>query len=164
MLINVLVALSNLVALGYAGEHQPFLLAPMTASFLYHLAETKHGLPGVFFLNRFTLQLLVLDRAMAILSALYLCTVLIDQGRVHLFCVPKVLITGTVALLCLAISELADRWFAVFHILWHVLAFDTLAFGYSLCVNTKFDLARFARVAVTTIAVTAVFSFARLTT
>src|SRR5438128_9707247 len=68
MWINILVACSNFIALYYFRDY--YILCPMFASFLYHLAETKHNLPGIYPFNLYTWELLQIDRFFAILSGI----------------------------------------------------------------------------------------------
>jgi hypothetical protein len=162
VLYNLVMALSNLSALYFAnyafGQHAfsvwRFEYVPMIASGLYHLAETKNQLPGVYPLNRYTALLLNLDRLAAVFSAF-----------VILACNPSITLTFVglvvVAFLALALSEinvilyalhefnlkydksynldypkgkpLNKNVFVVTHCVWHVLAFLIL----SMVLNQK---------------------------
>src|SRR5438552_661255 len=74
-LINILVSISNLVAIPFIwkkNDNNKYLIFfPMFASFLYHLAETKHHLPGIYPFNLYINKLLWLDRICAILSGFF---------------------------------------------------------------------------------------------
>jgi hypothetical protein len=105
MWTNILVACTNLVALPLiftsSNSRRWWMLFPMLASFLYHLAETKHGLPGVKPLNAHAARLLWLDRFGAFGSALYI--VLTMYNRPHIFTLPR---------LCVATLGLASLWYS----------------------------------------------------
>src|SRR5258708_22801849 len=81
MLVNILVAYSSLLPILYIKDMNPIILVPMTASFVYHLSETKHNLPGIEFLRDYSSILLNIDRIFAVISFLY--------GLVNLFKDPK---------------------------------------------------------------------------
>ncbi len=72
--VNLVVASSNLVAFWF-GWRMPWynqlrLALPATASILYHLSETKHGLTSIYPLTLFTNKLLWLDRFFAVAAGL----------------------------------------------------------------------------------------------
>lgn len=125
MLVNWIVSLSNYVfglpVLYAARQPHQVLLVTMTiaASFLMHISETKHGLPGVYPFNQWSWYFLQFDRVMAIASGGY---VLYKTGIMQL---PM----ATIGFVILALSERVERghaWFAVTHILWHACAFYML--------------------------------------
>lgn len=142
-LINVIVACSNLVAipLNY-GITTEYIYLPMLASFFYHLAETKHGLPGIYPLNIYAHQLLQVDRLFAVLSFLFVAYSMYVTTMSYSF-----LIHGIIGLLALVYSErdviyenifgkqkpvpsyltLSHVEFMVSHVVWHYCAFYCLA-------------------------------------
>ena len=72
MYANIIVALSNFSALYFCKNRTSLksliVYVPMIASLIYHLAETKHGLIGLYPLNKYASHLLNIDRAFAIAS------------------------------------------------------------------------------------------------
>lgn len=145
MFINIFVALTNLIGYTYIKKHTPisktiFILFPMIASVVYHLAETKHGLEGIYPLNHYADQLLVVDRIGAFFAGLIVFTVLKNKGY-HSEFFKRTLTLGFIALICLGMSEIdvgfkilriydgfvINKWqFLIFHSLWHLLAFMIL--------------------------------------
>jgi hypothetical protein len=138
--INIIVALSNLIGLfGFKFDVYGFvLLYAISASFIYHLSETKHGLPGIYPLNRYSNEFLNLDR----FGAFFAIFTAITCGRIT----PTVLNYGLVGIITLAISErdiIAEIYgytvsvsyldFAISHCLWHALAY----YCYWLCFYSK---------------------------
>jgi hypothetical protein len=138
MWINLLVALSNLAGLYWipsvAKEHAVFLWMPMVASFVYHVAETKHDLPGFPLFNSYAYPLLMVDRAMAMVSLSYMClSLLYAFGWIEVWALAT---TGraVLAVVCLAASEcpgVPQGAFVVLHMVWHGLAFSILGSGLS---------------------------------
>ena len=125
MFTNWIVSLSNYIfglPVLYAAQqpHQVLLVTmTITASFLMHISETKHNLPGVYPFNQWSQYFLWFDRVMAILSATY---VLYTTGILQL---PM----ATIGFVFLALSERIEwnhAWFAVTHIIWHACAFYML--------------------------------------
>jgi hypothetical protein len=109
---------------------------PVFASFLYHLSEVKHNLPGLMILNEYHQILLNIDRAYAGISFII---VIFNLRKVNI-------ILGLLGLVCLAISErdiiygnlfgkdniprlftVTHFDFLIFHVLWHFSAFYSLA-------------------------------------
>jgi hypothetical protein len=132
MLVNILVALSNFI--GFYFSNSILICFPIFASFLYHLAEIKHELPGIYPLNKYSGILLNIDRLFAIIGFLI---VLKNFDKINLK-------LGIFGLLCLMISErdviytnLTGNYlkmfkvshfdFLIFHCIWHVVAYYILA-------------------------------------
>jgi hypothetical protein len=151
MFINIFVALTNLVGCTYIKKHTPmsktiFILFPMIASVVYHLAETKHGLEGIYPLNQYADQLLIVDRIGAFFAGLFVLVVLVvltvlKKKRHYQFFFESILMLGFIAIVCLGMSEIdvgfkilgiydgfvINKWqFLFFHSLWHLLAFTIL--------------------------------------
>jgi hypothetical protein len=68
ILINYIVASTNLIALYYVFYYKMNMyqiiqiILPACASFIYHLSETKHGLVGLYPINKYSELLLYIDR------------------------------------------------------------------------------------------------------
>jgi hypothetical protein len=148
---NYFVAFSNLIAIplmfGIRSSHKYIMLCPMFASILYHLAERKHGLSGIHPFNLYHVSLLWLDRIAAFLSgAIVLKAIYYYYPHIITWQFVGISIAS---LVFLWLSE-RDTWFtmiygrrypvpelmkveenefAVFHAMWHVLAFCLLAFS-----------------------------------
>lgn len=149
-MINILVALSNLVTLpliyNNSSPFKYFMIFPMLASFFYHLGETKHGLPGVYPLNRYDKRLLNVDRFFAVASGLAVIGSIFTHPE---FLTTKFLIIGILGLTSVALSllyserdylqnilikyELPYKWtnvspfeFFISHSIWHFAAFYCL--------------------------------------
>jgi len=141
MIINLIVGSTNLVGLYYilcykTNLHQSLqIIFPMCASILYHLADTNHGLDGLYPLNIYSNQLLFVDRFFAIISGitcLYKLAYIKNPTQTNVFTYGLV---GLVGLVCLIISErdMVSQGFTVgkyeflfFHSLWHIIAFNIL--------------------------------------
>jgi hypothetical protein len=129
MLVNVLVSLSNLVALPFVtylnsvGDRSLMLFA-MCCSIMMHLSETKHGLPGIYPFNLLSFWFLQLDRAMCFLVIIVLCF------RSSLYIVDRCMIVEAIfGLTCMFLSEkvVRSQWtFAAFHVMWHYVAFHLM--------------------------------------
>ena len=137
--VNYAVASSNLAAVAFVWNVRSAwkwaVALPVLASVLYHLAEVKHGLPGVSPLNKHARALLWLDRLFAVASA----------AVVLLSCVSRpaqtlgdawFLAAGSVGPACLLWSErdvaftkwkLAPLEYLLTHAVWHAAAFYCLA-------------------------------------
>ena len=142
MLCNLIVAFSNLIGLYYVYDVPPgennkyFILFPMLASFFYHLAETKHQLPGIYPFNLYTKELLWCDRFFAVVSAVIVFYKMSYQTMSYTFW-----IVGIVGLFCLLFSEIdvvrakvksrepivSKINFVISHCIWHFSAFRSLA-------------------------------------
>lgn len=121
-MINTIVASSNLVAIGALYQYEYFskpwwiILSAMIASFLMHISETKHNLPGVW-LVQYSNQLLWIDRLTAVSTGLYILPYLTKST----------FITGVIGLTCNVISEHVSGYlFVLFHVIWHILAFGIM--------------------------------------
>lgn len=144
-IINLIVASSNLFGLwplykSYYGNHQklfdhePLLILIMIiASFLMHISERKHNLPGLLFGDHCN-WFLWFDRIMAwtlsLYVGLYLC--IIGYVFVHRIAFGLVFLKMFIGLQCLYASEHIEppyypqEWFALWHIVWHYFAYDIL--------------------------------------
>jgi hypothetical protein len=107
---NILIASSNLIVVPLiyqsrtAGSY--WLLMPAIVSFLYHLAETRHRLPGIYPINRYESFLIKLDRLFAFGSALYIIYhLLYNPSEIMLSSRKSLLFRGLFGLLLLEISE-----------------------------------------------------------
>lgn len=71
---NYIVSTSNFIALPmmYLSDspYRYFMLLPLLGSFLYHMAEKRHHLPGIYPFNNYQDELLFFDRLCAFLSGL----------------------------------------------------------------------------------------------
>ena len=144
--INFIVALTNLTGLYYIVYKKLTMIqiliisCPMCASLIYHLAETKHNLLGLYPINKYSSQLLWIDRFFAVCSV---CIVLLYLIKNHnnLNQIVKNIIIGILGLLCLLISErdiiykkmdiyhdyvMNQYEYLFFHSLWHIFAFVLL--------------------------------------
>lgn len=123
---NIILALSNVYAilpiiksynLGHYLMTFTFIFAGL-GSFLYHLSEQKHGLPGIYPFNLVTWKLLWIDRIGAISAII---SVFI-YGNNYI----EIIKYGSLALLILFISEklCPNPWpFVPIHVIWHMMAF-----------------------------------------
>lgn len=130
MYINIIVASSNLIGL-YFMNHWIILMA-MIASILYHLAETKHNLPGIYPFNLYTQTLLNIDRLFAVVAGLWAIYNVKDNVDIIIYNYWKSIIFSFI---CLFISE-GDRFafyptnkplYIVTHCIWHALAYYHLS-------------------------------------
>jgi hypothetical protein len=132
---NLFVASTNLCGLYFARnksfQGQMIIYIPMIASIIYHLAETKHNLPGLPFLKNYASLLLTIDRlcvAGTICSLLY-----VNKNNIGNLFNTDNLIIALLGFSSLLWSEkdkfphlfgnLSKTEFAVSHGLWHILAF-----------------------------------------
>lgn len=129
-IINLLVTFSNvygLLPIYYSeGILQILVTITVLCSFLMHISETKHSLPGIYPFNKFSNLFLWLDRIFAntliiyLLSLLYLNNFLISI---------KIIIYLICGFTFLFISErITDNIiiFSVTHSLWHILAYHSI--------------------------------------
>jgi uncharacterized membrane protein len=152
LLINSIVAISNLSYLYFTKDNNNkycyYGYLPMIVSIIYHLAETKHKLIGLYPINLYANYLLNIDRIFAILSLLwclyfyYLYRQIIKN---------KVIIIAIVGIISLVYSERDIIYeniihqvpnnksyffvnyydFLVFHTCWHIIAFYCLAYTFT---------------------------------
>lgn len=140
--VNLIVAASNLTGLVFSRDiphsERWFIYLPMLASVLYHLAEVKHGLPGVYPLNLYAGPLLWVDRLFAAISACIVGYALWYQPKIGTL---TFWIVGIVGLVCLALSERDTTYRMLFnktiyvsegeylftHSTWHICAFYCLS-------------------------------------
>jgi hypothetical protein len=102
MWINIFTAFTNLIAYYYLDVYNIksvySLNLTILISFLYHLSETKHDLPGIYPFNRYTGLFLNLDRIFSIYGLYIVC---INLFKLHL----QTIGIGILGLICLAVSE-----------------------------------------------------------
>lgn len=129
MILNIIVGYSNFVALLFARKINTWVLFSMFASFIYHLSETKHGLPGLSELNKYSSELLNIDRFFAVTSVIHVFSKLVrNPKRKNTF-----YFIGIIGVICLLYSE-KDYFFAeiskieylITHCVWHFCAFYCL--------------------------------------
>lgn len=143
--INVLVTCSNLSLIVFMYYYNVSImnnmltLIPMCASMIYHISEVKHGLPGIYPLNKCSNELIWLDRISAVSACVYGAYTLYQTGNIdYTMCA-----IGLFGLVCLGVSEYDVVYmklinnklkihvnkdvFLVSHSLWHISAFYLLA-------------------------------------
>lgn len=151
-LINIVVSASNLVAIVFAYQCCSFfdscvIYLSMTASILYHLSETRHGLTGIYFLRNHSANLLLLDQVGAGICAItVLFRIFSNQSSKLAF--RKQIYLIVLATVCLLLSEgdlicelltsictlalphsfksISSLQFLVFHVCWHISVFRIL--------------------------------------
>lgn len=136
---NIIVASSNLIAVYFVlisetsgTTNNSFIYVPMIASFIYHLAETKHNLPGIYPLNLYAYKLLWVDRICAVLSAAYVTISIYSYPKIM---TAKFLLIGIFGLGSLLYSErdflkgfvVNKTEFVISHTIWHFAAFFCLS-------------------------------------
>lgn len=137
MWTNLIVSLSNLIAIPLwvksPSRESHFMIYPMIASFLYHLSERKHNLPGIYPLNLYHHELLNLDRFCAVMSAWY---VGVNMCIIPNLQKPPLISLGLFGLTCLMISErdvifpklkISRLEYTFSHVTWHMIAFYMLS-------------------------------------
>lgn len=131
MFTNIIVALSNFTALFFINRNKfnNYVLFPMIASFIYHLSETKHNLPGIIYLNQYSFFLLNIDRFFAILSGLYVLSKLIKNPKQSI----NFYMIGIIGVISLLYSEkdyffpiINETEYIITHCIWHFSAFYCL--------------------------------------
>lgn len=136
---NIIIAVSNLVLLLLIGnnhsKYKYLSLLPMMASFIYHLAETKHNLPGIYPLNQYHNLLLNIDRFFAVGSGLLIINIIYSKPNILN---TKILSIGILGFLSLINSErdnigipISKLEFTITHCIWHFAAF----YGLNYCLN-----------------------------
>lgn len=156
VIINIIVAVSNLSAILMSRDinfkYKHIIYYPMIASYLYHLAETKHNLIGIYPLNLYSGLLLNIDRFFAIyaiahvLYIIYKYPILINNNLI----VTSIIGTGFLlysecdVFWKLCIFESSDNIslfkFMCCHCIWHLLAFyllTNIVKKYSLFVTMR---------------------------
>lgn len=125
---NIIVAYSNFIALLAFKKVNNYVFIPMMASFIYHLSETKHNLPGISILNNYSEFLLEIDRFFAVISGLYVLTKLINHKQKCSF-----YIIGIIGFISLLYSEkdyfyptINEIEYLITHCIWHFAAFYCL--------------------------------------
>lgn len=145
---NIIVAASNLIGLCHVWlnfDTHKFMIFPILASILYHLAETKHGLSGIAPFNEFTFILLQLDRFYALISAFIVGYVIFNKydqlpgmfwydlviGLIDLTLSEKDTICSNLVnrdwKLNAVLFHVSKIEFVIIHSLWHILAYNVLA-------------------------------------
>jgi hypothetical protein len=144
-IVNYIVAASNLLAIPFANRisnsSKYLLYAAASASTIYHLAETKHSLVGVYPFNKYSNVLLNVDRIFAILSFLYVLQRIYKKPKLL---TRNMLIIGSIGVMCMWFSERDQiqhlfnepKWylyvskmdFMISHIIWHVSAFAVMSY------------------------------------
>src|ERR1700753_4086792 len=99
IIINIIVAFSNFFVLYYKNLNY-WVLFPMCASFVYHLAEVKHNLDGFPGLRDYANPLLDIDRFFALISGLYIFKTILTKDLSLIF-----YIVGLFGILALLYSE-----------------------------------------------------------
>ena len=129
--INIIVALTNIAAIPaiiYSKDAltQAILIGAMIASFLMHISETKHTLPGIYPFNVYANTFLWCDRIMAVITVSYLLIVLYSSAPIdEIYEIVSLAIEAHVWLV-LSESFVARNnvtVFAITHSLWHIEAF-----------------------------------------
>jgi hypothetical protein len=112
---------------------------PMVASIIYHLAETKHNLPGIPFMNKYANQLLNIDRIGAVDAFIYISSKIYQNPNLL---TSKLVSIGLVGFVALAYSEkdvianklfnekinISHTEFVISHIIWHLCAFKGFSY------------------------------------
>ncbi len=89
-------------------------------SFLMHLSETKHGLPGAFGLGRYSYEFFCIDRLMSFIG---IFVMFLHYTRIDWLAI------AIVGGICLRISEcrgVTISTFVLYHSLWHVSVYYIL--------------------------------------
>lgn len=133
IIYNYIVGLSNLIIIPYVHYHEiktTYIYSLMFASLIYHLSETKKGLPGLPFINKYSYQLLIVDRIFGYSSMIF---IMIGSYKWDILN-PLWWACGYVGSSCLHYSYNAAKTpleFAISHTIWHILGF------YGLCGAVK---------------------------
>jgi hypothetical protein len=130
--INIIVAFSNVVfgiaaivrhAMYRQYGEMAIVQCCMVVSFLMHMSERKHGLPGIMPFCLLERQFLWIDRIVGCILGASL--VLNNYDNAWFWSV------GIFGLICMTISENTKRgpvWFAAWHCAWHASVFYILAY------------------------------------
>lgn len=133
MLVNIIVACSNFYAFKHINKFNRYsvnilFLSALTASFLMHISETKHNLPGVYPFNLYTNLFLWADRTIAILCMfLGLIKCLRDHRLIKIK--GSEFLLGLI-MLCISENVQMDKYnilFSITHCIWHFCAYDCLS-------------------------------------
>jgi len=150
-LINLFIAFTNLIGLFFINKTLSYiqltiLLCPIITSCLYHLSEKKHNLYGIYPFNKYTRQLLNINRFIAIISFNIIIIKLFMDINYYSYGIGKkkllnILKFGIIGLISLFISErdimyqkiniyrgfVVNKFeFLFFHSIWHIVAFIIL--------------------------------------
>ena len=133
-LVNFIVTISNLWGLyplfkSLSQSHyceSLLIFLTVLASFLMHISETKHQLPGLYFIN-YSYPLLWFDRIMAVTSSIYVFTKIWTNWFILFqnYLLFKII-------LGLSLNYVSERksilyWDFMFsHVIWHLIAYQIL--------------------------------------
>jgi len=134
--LNIIIAITNFVAIIpiiksiIAKDYILSLLIFLTmmASFTSHLGEKRHGLPGYILIEYFTI-LNYIDIILAIILIIHryqIFKIFLYFGGPH---ITNIITFGCTAILFWILATLFENntyYWAIFHSIWHVLAFLTL--------------------------------------
>lgn len=129
--VNLLIAVTNFVAIipiirafiyeEYALACLIFLM--MTISFISHLAEKRHGLPGYCFIEYFD----ILNFADILVAIILILNRMYSQHIFNEFVITSGLTAIGFWILASLSGDNMYEW-SIFHSIWHVTAFITLTF------------------------------------
>jgi len=104
-----------------------FIFLTMMASFIYHMSEHIHGLPG-YFLMEYSADLLFIDKFFATFAVLYGILKVIDLYIYESINYNIFIMAGT-SISFIILSEIFGNnpyYWTFFHSIWHILSFLTL--------------------------------------
>jgi hypothetical protein len=126
--MNLCLAMTNLVGLSpffeATGSDRFFVLLPLVSSFLFHLSETKHDLPGISPFKEYTHIFLMCDRISACVAVAWVISRFLDHHDVYIK--NGTLSLGVVGFCSMLISEtpgINQDVFFLLHNVWHICAF-----------------------------------------
>lgn len=130
MLINIIVALSNLYGLriftlNLSIYEMIFMGTLMIASILMHLSEVKHDLPGIYPFDKLSNEFLWFDRIMANLALVFILYKIYQNPMLF----DDIINEGLIGLFLVVVSErinIGKIGFMITHSAWHVIAFDII--------------------------------------
>jgi hypothetical protein len=134
--LNIIIAVTNFVAfipIIISIMMKKYILAlfiflTMMSSFIYHLSEHRHGLPGFIFME-YSEELLFIDRVFATFAILYGVLKIINDNFKHSID-PTIFNMVGISLLFIILSELHGNdpyYWTFYHSLWHIFAFLTFS-------------------------------------
>jgi hypothetical protein len=127
---NILVSATNLfgiIPICIALENENYICAviafcAMFASIIYHMSETRHGLPGIF-LKKHSEKLLLIDRIFAVIAMIYGLYLLYMNKNIYL---PVIILKIIIAISAGCLSEIFGKdpvLYTMFHSIWHCIVF-----------------------------------------
>jgi len=133
--LNIIISITNIVAIIPIIKSISlkkynlaiFIFFTMMASFIYHMSEHIHGLPGCF-LMEYSEVLLFIDRIFALFTILYGINQVINIYKNKLLDY-KIFVMAGIAITFITLSELFGNnpyYWTFFHSIWHISAFLTL--------------------------------------